>query len=95
MLKQTFLTVLVLLACWVALMEGIPSAGRERCLCKGLRNSVQKNRIVKTEYHRPSTTCSREEVIVTLRNNQRLCLNLNGDQGREIKKDILNRMKAK
>ncbi|XP_058049047.1 C-X-C motif chemokine 11-6-like [Ahaetulla prasina] len=97
MIKQTFLTVFVLLACFLALMEGLPSMprARDRCFCKGLRNSVNRNLITKTEYYRPSSTCSQEELIVTLRKGQRFCVNLNGEQGRQMKQNLMNNHQTK
>ncbi|XP_032080119.1 C-X-C motif chemokine 2-like [Thamnophis elegans] len=94
--KQAFFTILVLLACCVALMPGMPTS-RGRCSCRTWRNYVNEKRIVteKSVYHEPSGLCSQEELIVTLRDNRRVCLNLNKDQGRRIKEGLLNKNKTK
>ncbi|XP_032080535.1 C-X-C motif chemokine 11 isoform X2 [Thamnophis elegans] len=89
MSKQVFFTVLVL-ACCVALIQGLPTSPRERCFCKrsGMQ-FVNMDRVAKVEYHRSSSSCGQEELLVFLRNNRRRCLNLNGDQGRRIKLAII------
>ncbi|XP_034287005.1 growth-regulated alpha protein-like [Pantherophis guttatus] len=92
MLKQTFLTVLVLLACWVALMEGLQTSSHDRCSCKGSRmSSVIMNRVAKIEFYMRGSTCSQDELIVIFRNGQKRCLNLDEDQGRRIHQAIMYR----
>ncbi|XP_039206277.1 C-X-C motif chemokine 11-like [Crotalus tigris] len=95
MLRKSFLTVLVLLACCVALMQGMPSFRRERCLCTSWEESVRKNLMATAQYYKPHSRCSQEELIVTLRNKQKLCLNPNGKQGRTIKEGIIKKNNAK
>uniref|UniRef100_A0A8C7E5C2 Chemokine interleukin-8-like domain-containing protein n=1 Tax=Naja naja TaxID=35670 RepID=A0A8C7E5C2_NAJNA len=94
MTKQAFFTVLVLLACCVALIQGLPTSSRERCLCRrsGML-SVNMDRVIKVEYHRSTISCGQEELLVVLRNKQR-CVNLNGDQGRRIKQAIMEGRKV-
>uniref|UniRef100_A0A1W7RII1 C-X-C motif chemokine 11-like protein n=1 Tax=Agkistrodon contortrix contortrix TaxID=8713 RepID=A0A1W7RII1_AGKCO len=96
MLKQAFLAVLLLLACCVALMQGLPTSSRERCLCKrpGML-SVRMDRVATVEYHQSSGSCGREELLVTLKNSRRRCLNLNGEQGRTIKEAIMKKRNVK
>ncbi|XP_070804919.1 C-X-C motif chemokine 11-like [Pituophis catenifer annectens] len=95
MTQQAFFTVLVLLVCCGALIQGLPTSSRERCLCKrsGML-SVNMERVVKVEYHKSTTSCGHEELLVFLRNNRRRCLNLNGDQGRRIKQAIMEEKNA-
>ncbi|ETE59262.1 C-X-C motif chemokine 11, partial [Ophiophagus hannah] len=59
---------------------------RERCLCKrsGML-SVNMERVTKVEYHRSTSSCGQEELLVMFRNRRKRCLNLNGDQGKIIK----------
>ncbi|XP_070612637.1 C-X-C motif chemokine 11-1-like [Erythrolamprus reginae] len=96
MLKQTILTVLVLLACWVALMQGLPTSGRERCFCRrsGVP-AVNMDRVMKVEYYKSTSSCGQEELLVFLRNNRRRCLNINGEQGRRIKLAIMEKNSSK
>ncbi|XP_058049404.1 C-X-C motif chemokine 11 [Ahaetulla prasina] len=93
--RQGFFTVFVLLACCVALMQGLPTSRRERCFCKrpGVL-SVNMDRVEKVEYYKSTSSCGQEELLVFLRNQRRRCLNLNGDQGRRIKLAIMEKNKA-
>ncbi|KAM3832212.1 C-X-C motif chemokine 11-6-like [Vipera latastei] len=96
MLKQTFLAVLVLLACFVALMKGLPTSSRERCLCKRAGVvSVNMDRVASVEYYQPSSSCGREELLVILKNRRRRCMNLNEEQGRAIKEAIMKNSNVK
>ncbi|XP_034287008.1 C-X-C motif chemokine 11-6-like [Pantherophis guttatus] len=96
MIKPTFLIFLVLLACCVALLPEQSTSGREHCLCKrGGMLSVNMERVAKFEYHRPTSSCVYEELIVIFRNGQKRCLNLDGDQGRIIKQKIMERNNAR
>ncbi|XP_015675664.1 C-X-C motif chemokine 11 [Protobothrops mucrosquamatus] len=95
MLRQSFLAVLVLLACCVALMQGMPAFSRERCLCNRWNESVRKNLMATAQYYEPNSRCSQGELIVTLRNKRTLCLNPNGEQGRRIKEEIMKQNNAK
>ncbi|XP_070612639.1 C-X-C motif chemokine 11 [Erythrolamprus reginae] len=91
MLKQTFLAVLVLLACWVALMEGLPTSVRGQCLCSGPgMRFVNRDRVTKIEHHKPTSRCGQEELVVTVENRKQ-CVNINEKQGRRIKKCFRDR----
>ncbi|XP_026532259.1 C-X-C motif chemokine 11 [Notechis scutatus] len=90
MTKQAFFTVLVFLACCAALIQGLPTSHRERCLCR--RSGmlfVNMDRVTKVEYHKSTSSCGQEELLVILRNSRKRCVNLNGDQGRRIKQAIM------
>ncbi|XP_026573006.1 growth-regulated alpha protein-like [Pseudonaja textilis] len=89
MIKPTFCVFFVLLACCVVLMQGLPTTNK--CLCREGMLSVNMGRVAKIEYYRPTSSCDQEELLVTFKNGQKLCLNVKGDQGRRIKEAIMKK----
>ncbi|XP_053113034.1 C-X-C motif chemokine 10-like [Hemicordylus capensis] len=96
MIKKSFL-ILLLLLLGTVFIQGMPtSMGRGRCLCRGNRimSSVNPRRISGVEYHRPSSNCDQEELVVTFKGSgQKGCLNISSDQGRRIKAAIMKKKK--
>ncbi|XP_054846158.1 C-X-C motif chemokine 11-like [Eublepharis macularius] len=95
MMKKVFFTTLLLLLCAFVTIQGMPTSKRQRCLCRGKDlPSVQIHRIAEAEFHRPSASCDREELIVTLKpKGRKKCLNVNLEQGRIIKEAIMKKKK--
>ncbi|XP_066488299.1 C-X-C motif chemokine 11 [Tiliqua scincoides] len=93
MLRKSFLVILLLVLCTV--IQGMPTFNsRGRCLCRGTGYMaiVNPRRIAGVEYHRPSSSCDQEELVVTFkRNGQKRCLNLSLNQGKKIKEAIMKK----
>nr|XP_056711758.1 C-X-C motif chemokine 11-like [Euleptes europaea] len=96
MIKKVFLATLLLLLC-AATIQGMPTSRKGYCLCRGKDiASVQIHRILQVEYHRPSASCDREELIVTFKDNRtKRCLNVNLEQGRRIKEAVMKKKKQR
>ncbi|XP_048338664.1 C-X-C motif chemokine 11 [Sphaerodactylus townsendi] len=92
MIRKVSLAIVLLLLCAV-ITQGMPTSRREHCLCRGKDiSSIGIHRIAQVEYHRPSASCGREELIVTLkRNGSKKCLDINLEQGRIIKEAIMRK----
>ncbi|XP_020660862.3 C-X-C motif chemokine 11 [Pogona vitticeps] len=91
---KPFLAILCLFLC-AALIQGMPTSSRGRCLCRGRPLSgVNMGNVAELEYHRPGPSCDVEELIVCFkRNGNRACLDLNKPQGRAIKEAIMRKKK--
>ncbi|XP_034958993.1 C-X-C motif chemokine 11 [Zootoca vivipara] len=96
MTQKSSLVILMLVLC-TALIQGMPTTSRGRCLCrtKGMMlNSVPIHRVAGVEFHRPSSSCDHEELVVTFKRNERKrCLDINMEQGRRIKEAIMKKRK--
>ncbi|CAI5784820.1 C-X-C motif chemokine 11 [Podarcis lilfordi] len=96
MIQKSCLVILILVLC-TALIQGMPTTSRGRCLCrtKGMMlSSVPIQRVAEVEFHRPSSSCDQEELVVTFKRNERKrCLNINLEQGRRIKEAIMKKRK--
>ncbi|XP_077157257.1 C-X-C motif chemokine 11-like [Paroedura picta] len=88
------LTVAVLLLGAVT-VQGLPTSRRGRCLCRETAiPSIHISRVAEVQYHRPSASCDREELIVTLKaNGKKKCLSVIFEQGRRIKEAIMKKKK--
>uniref|UniRef100_A0A3P9N5R2 C-X-C motif chemokine n=1 Tax=Poecilia reticulata TaxID=8081 RepID=A0A3P9N5R2_POERE len=67
---------IVLLAC-IAVCS---SASIMRCQCINTVPAVRRNRIADVRVHQPGPSCSKQEVIVILKDKTKLCLDLDGRQ---------------
>nr|XP_034959015.1 C-X-C motif chemokine 11-like [Zootoca vivipara] len=100
MTQKSSLVILMLVLC-TALIQGMPTTSRGRCLCrtKGMMlNSVPIHRVAGVEFHRPSSSCDHEElvyvVVESLQEKERKrCLDINMEQGRRIKEAIMKKRK--
>ncbi|XP_044285625.1 C-X-C motif chemokine 11 [Varanus komodoensis] len=94
MIKKSILAILIFLLC-TALIQGMPTSGRGRCLCHGRSVTlVRMSNVAKVEFHPPSSSCDQEELIVYFkRNGKRRCLDVNMDQGRRIREEIMRKRK--
>nr|XP_055056013.1 C-X-C motif chemokine 11-6-like [Misgurnus anguillicaudatus] len=83
----------VFLACLVAVgVNGQDRSSRGRCLCadKGVNMVLVKN-IQKVEIIPPSPSCSKQEIIVTLKNGARKCMNPESKFTKNIIKSLAKR----
>nr|XP_023681226.1 C-X-C motif chemokine 2-like [Paramormyrops kingsleyae] len=81
-LQQTIMTtrvssivLFICLSCLVLAEVQSVSSAALYCRCINTRPMVQQKRIRRLEVFPPAPHCSQTEIIVTLGNNQRLCLN--------------------
>ncbi|XP_076126205.1 permeability factor 2-like [Alosa pseudoharengus] len=58
----------------------------ERCTCHGQRQRVRRQLIEKVQVLPPSVSCSKLEILVTLKNNKKACVNPKGKQGKRFLK---------
>ncbi|XP_042323239.1 C-X-C motif chemokine 11-like [Sceloporus undulatus] len=93
-MMKSALTILLLILC-AALLQGMPTSRRGRCLCRGKRMpGVDIRNIAEVEYHLPSSSCEHEELVVVFKTDgRRGCLDTNRVQGRRIKEAIMKKKK--
>ncbi|KAF7252581.1 C-X-C motif chemokine 11 [Varanus komodoensis] len=69
MIKKSILAILIFLLC-TALIQGMPTSGRGRCLCHGRSVTlVRMSNVAKVEFHPPSSSCDQEELIYKRKGN--------------------------
>ncbi|KAJ7327228.1 hypothetical protein JRQ81_016987 [Phrynocephalus forsythii] len=88
------LVITFLLLC-AALLQGMPTSSRGRCLCRGkLQPDVNMKKVAEFHYHRPTPSCAVEElVLIFKRSGKTACLDLNSHRGRNIKEAIMKKKK--
>ncbi|XP_061440813.1 C-X-C motif chemokine 11 [Rhineura floridana] len=96
MIKKSFLVILLFVLA-TALVQGMPTFSRGRCLCEGkgaMMSSVPIRRIAEVKFHRRSSSCDQEELVVIFQGNGRSrCLDIKMEQGQRIKQAILKKRK--
>ncbi|KAI4893526.1 hypothetical protein NFI96_000275 [Prochilodus magdalenae] len=75
MSRAILLLLVVSLAC-AALCTAFRLDDRQRCLCM-TAYKVMPRKIMSLEVHRSSASCSKDEIVVTLRNRKKVCLHPN------------------
>ncbi|KAF5905594.1 C-X-C motif chemokine 10-like, partial [Clarias magur] len=85
-MKAANLTLLLLIICGATVMfsEGRIGGTTERCLCQGakLQKRVKPALVDKLEIFFPSASCSFTDIIITLKNGRKFCLDPNKKQGK-------------
>uniref|UniRef100_A0A3P9N5X8 C-X-C motif chemokine n=1 Tax=Poecilia reticulata TaxID=8081 RepID=A0A3P9N5X8_POERE len=62
-----------------------------RCQCINTVPAVRRNRIADVRVHQPGPSCSKQEVIVILKDKTKLCLDLDGRQAQDIIRSLLKK----
>ncbi|XP_062399260.1 C-X-C motif chemokine 2-like [Sardina pilchardus] len=74
----------ILFAVSVTSSKGHIGGSLERCTCHGQRQRVKRQLIAKVQLLPPSVSCSKFEILVTLKNNKKACVDPKGKQGKRI-----------
>ncbi|XP_060632214.2 C-X-C motif chemokine 11 [Anolis sagrei] len=93
MMKSALAVLLLILS--AALLQGMPTSSRGRCLCQGRRMArVNILDVAEVEYHRSSPSCAQDELVVVFKTNGRTgCLDMTRQQAKIIKEAILKKRK--
>ncbi|XP_026885396.1 chemokine (C-X-C motif) ligand 20 [Electrophorus electricus] len=76
---------LIIFGVTATLCAGSVGGPAERCLCAGtLVPTVKQRNIGKMETFLPSPSCSKTELVITLKRGKRVCLDPDGKQGQTI-----------
>ncbi|KAF7687459.1 C-X-C motif chemokine 9-like [Silurus meridionalis] len=80
------LVFLIIFGATVMFCDGRIGGPSERCLCQktNLQKRVKLQLVETVQVFNPSASCSYTEMIITLRNGRKFCLDLIGRQGRRI-----------
>ncbi|MCJ8746958.1 hypothetical protein PDJAM_G00147840 [Pangasius djambal] len=80
------LVFLIIFGVTVMFCEGRIGGATERCLCQetNLQKRVKPVFVEKFEVFSPSASCSYTDIIITLKNGRKFCLDPNGKQGQWI-----------
>ncbi|KAI4871441.1 hypothetical protein NFI96_013069 [Prochilodus magdalenae] len=86
-MKATTLTLLFL---FIFGLSALLCAGRvggqgERCLCRQkIRKHVKPQNVKAIEVFTPSPSCSKTEILITMKKGKKVCLDPKGKQGKNI-----------
>ncbi|KAB5528579.1 hypothetical protein PHYPO_G00141850 [Pangasianodon hypophthalmus] len=80
------LVFLIIFGVTVMFCEGRIGGTTERCLCQktNLQKRVKPVFVEKIEVFSPSASCTYTDIIITLKNRRKFCLDPNGKQGQWI-----------